>query len=43
VVRALVADGARIVAVREEAASLEEVYLRMVGGDAALDDEEAVA
>ncbi len=41
IVRALVADGARIVAVREEAASLEEVYLRMVGSDAL--DAEAVA
>ena len=30
-VRALVGDGARIVGVREEAASLEEVYLRLVG------------
>ena len=33
-VATLVAHGARIVGVREEAASLEEVYLRMVGGDA---------
>ncbi len=41
IVRALVADGARIVAVREEAASLEEVYLHLVGRDAIGD--EAVA
>ena len=30
-VGALVADGARITAVREEAATLEEVYLELVG------------
>ena len=34
-VSALVADGARIVSVREEAASLEEVYLELVGEPAA--------
>jgi len=30
-VRALVAEGARIISVSEEAASMEEVYLRLVG------------
>jgi ABC-2 type transport system ATP-binding protein len=37
VVRALVADGARILSVREEAASLEDVYLGMVGGAPSVD------
>ena len=37
VVRALVTDGARILSVREEAASLEEVYLGMVGANASVD------
>ncbi|HET7684992.1 MAG TPA: ABC transporter ATP-binding protein [Candidatus Limnocylindria bacterium] len=37
VVRALVADGARILSVREEAASLEEVYLGMVAGAPSVD------
>ena len=44
VIRALVADGARILAVREEAASLEEVYLGMVGSAPSVDvGQEAVA
>ena len=44
VIRALVADGARILAVREEAASLEEVYLGMVGSAPSVDvGREAVA
>ena len=37
VVRALVADGARILSVREEAASLEDVYLGMVGASPSVD------
>ena len=37
VVRALVGDGARIMAVHEEAVSLEEVYLGMVGGAPSVD------
>jgi ABC-2 type transport system ATP-binding protein len=37
VVRALVADGARILSVREEAASLEDVYLGMVGAAPSVD------
>ncbi len=44
VIRALVADGARILSVREEAASLEEVYLGMVGSAPSVDiGREAVA
>ena len=37
VIRALVADGARILSVREEAASLEDVYLGMVGAAPSVD------
>ncbi len=37
VIRALIADGARILSVRDEAASLEEVYLGMMGSAPSID------